>query len=270
LEATQPLKHQTEQRVQPQTCAWILHGLNTHPKKMSALRDYLSKHSSSASIGVLSGHHPEAAAHEKITAANWKSEFSSQWKDAVSQCNHSSDRRIFAGYSLGALVALSLLDGASDIPAPTHMVLIAPALKLRKKVNLVKALSWLPFGALPSLNHEEYRARSWTTLSAYDALFDLNKNWQQNSWKFSKKIPTVMFLARQDELVDSQTIAHDVENFSHWKTVWISNEKSRLKPAYHHLMLDEASVGKDSWTRIQQEIDLLLNTKSEIWNSSGD
>ena len=273
LEANQPHTQQIEQLTQPRSCAWLLHGLNTKPEKMNSLLEHLKKHSPNASVGVLSGHQSEMKPHEEVTASIWRREFSTQWNDAISDCSRSDDRRIFVGYSLGALTALSLLDGSTEIQAPTHMILIAPALKLRKKVALVKMLSWLPFGALPSPNHKDYRARDWTSFSAYNALFELNNAWQKNSWKISRTIPTVLFLAKEDELVDSQSIAEKVKEFPLWKNTWISNETATLKPAYHHLILDEASVGKDSWAIMKSHIDQLLRIESKHINDeieSGD
>jgi alpha-beta hydrolase superfamily lysophospholipase len=267
-----PTQH-TEQQEERHSCAWLLHGLNTKPEKMSALQEYLRKYTQSSSVGILAGHHPDRMPNEVISASQWKSEFSSQWNNAISDCTKPNDKRIFVGYSLGALVALSLLDGSFGIQSPTHMVLIAPALKLRKKVAIVKAISWLPFGALPSLNHRDYRARNWTSLSAYDALFDLNNAWKKDAWKISGTIPTLVFLAKYDELVDSQNLAEKVKDFPLWKTIWISNEASTLKPAYHHLMIDEASAGIDSWTRMKSHIDQLLNEnleKTELKYKSGE
>lgn len=274
MESALPVSQQIQHHTQSHTCAFILHGLNTHPAKMNALKEHLKTLSETTiSMGVLAGHHPEEKTNENISASTWQNEFASQWSDAVSGCKEPSDRRIFVGYSLGALVALSLLDNNSKLLPPTHMILIAPALRLRKKVVLVKALSWLPFGALPSLNHREYRARNWTSFAAYDALFNLNNNWKKNPWGVSSLIPTVVFLAKDDELVDSQAIAEQVAGFPKWKTSWISNDESSLKPSYHHLMIDEESVGKTSWARMTQNIDELLDRhgqKIETHNKSGE
>lgn len=256
----QPIQH-NEQLSEAHSCAFVLHGLNTQPERMKALKEVVARHSESTSMGILSGHSAIPQPNEDISARQWQREFLNQWQDAISGCGGAEDERIFVGYSLGALVALSLLDGQPPVTPPTHMVLIAPALKLRKKVAFVKAISWLPFGALPSLNHKDYRARDWTSLAAYDALFKLNNTWQKTPWHLSKSVPTLVFLAERDELVDSQQIANSIAAFPQWKSIWLSNDRATLRPKYHHLMLDEASVGKKSWEVMKEKINELLTMK---------
>jgi esterase/lipase len=245
----------------PQMCAFVLHGLNTSPSKMNSIATLLKTHSQNVQLGTLSGHSDDTAADNEISASIWKSEFLQQWRNAMTGCEGQTRERVFAGYSLGALVALTLLDESTQMPIPTRLILIAPALKLRKKVLFVKALSWLRFGGLPSLNHVDYRANRWTSFVAYNALFDLNNSWNRNAWEISKSIPTVVFLAEDDELVDSQEIAEKTKTMSQWTTVWLDNSASQLNPKYHHLMLDEDSLGPESWKKMKSAIDQML-TKS--------
>lgn len=254
----------------PQMCAFVLHGLNTKPSKMSTIADVLKPHSQRVALGSLSGHSSDPGANKEISASIWKSEFVQQWQNAMTGCEGQSDERVFVGYSLGALVALTLLDERTPMPIPTRLILIAPALELRKKVLFIKALSWLRFGSLPSLNHTDYRANGWTSFAAYNALFELNKSWKQSAKDVSKSIPTVIFLAKDDELVDSQSIAEKTKEHQQWTVVWLDNRASQLNPKYHHLMLDEASLGADSWKKMKNGIEQSLTRPMETMGTSKD
>jgi esterase/lipase len=232
-------------------CAYVLHGLNTNPKRMEELAEIMRKEDYATNVGVLAGHHPPAEVNQDaaISSEQWRQDLTKQWTSATSTCPAQSDQRIFVAYSLGAITGLNVFDSSEGLPLPTKMILISPALALRKKTYLIRALSWLPFGSLPSLNHPDYRAKDTTPLSSYKALFQLHDQWQKVAWKNTGSIKTLVVLDPEDELVDSQKADSLVKtkNLKSWTLYWTNNESSKLKPKYHHLIIDARSQGQEQW-----------------------
>jgi esterase/lipase len=246
-------------------CAFILHGLNTNPEKMKDIASLLAQHVPLVTNGRLTGHSTGGRTEKQINAEVWKSETLDQWHSGMKTCVGASSERIFVGYSLGALTALSLFDARATELLPTKMILIAPALVLRKKAALIELISWLPFGQLPSLNHPDYRAQTSTPIAAYRALFAINKTWTKNSFRVSGRIPTLLVLSPEDELVDSQSLAKKLghQADTRWKILWLDNSDSKLQPRYNHLMIDSASLGAVSWQKFTAEVRGFLTTENK-------
>lgn len=251
-----------ETKVSENKCAFVLHGLNTNPNRMRDLAHIAERAQFETRIGILTGHSNDRDKKqtEKITDEQWKKDFSAQWNSTIERCKDNSSQRLFIAYSLGALTGLEAFDSGFEKILPTQMILIAPALALRAKTWVIKAISWLPLGSLPSLNHPDYRARDWTPLASYDALFKINKIWKTFSWKNTKDIPTLLALSDEDELVDSQQIEKQLQQrqANNWQITWVSNELSQLKPKYHHLIIDAASQGQAQWDSFSQTIEKFL------------
>jgi esterase/lipase len=244
-------------------CALIMHGLNTNPERMSDIAALLDANNFKTLIGRLTGHDKKHLPNEVISSEQWKTDFMSQWKEATSECSGEKQQRVFVGYSLGALTALTSFDTDKGLQLPTKMILFSPAITFRFSVNAIRALSWLPFGSLPSVNHPDYRARPWTSLKSYKALFQLHDEWYSSRWKNTSKIPTLVVLSAKDELVDSQQLAEEIVSLQQrtWAVQWVSNEKSELRPRYHHLMIDRVSLGHLAWQNLSGTMTQFLRGK---------
>ncbi|MEN9529470.1 MAG: hypothetical protein RI932_1343 [Pseudomonadota bacterium] len=240
-----------------QACAYVLHGLNTNPARMEELGDVLRKMNIQTSVGTLSGHSQIPEKNEEISAPRWAKEFAEQWINATATCKKKNDKRIFVGYSLGALTAMSVFDSQKSPILPTQMILLSPALNFRYKVMMIRSIAWLPFGSLPSLNHPDYRARPTTPLRSYNALFELHSEWKNNSWRATASIPTLVVLSEKDELVDSQAVAKTIteKRLDRWNILWISNDDAPLSPRYYHLMIDQRSMGARAWHTLKETLE---------------
>lgn len=255
--------HSTVMEAPAIKCAFVLHGLNANPKRMEDLAALAKLNGYEPTIGVLSGHHNsnQAKNEKKITAENWKSEFQTQWNSSTTNCRGQNDQRLFIAYSLGALLGVTVFDGPMQIQLPTKMILIAPALTFQAKTMLLRALSFLPFGGIPSANHPEYRVRGWTSFAEYDALFKLNKEWKKTAWSKTANVKTLLALEPKDELVDSDELAKQIqdEKIQQWTIEWITNQSSTLRPKYHHLIIDEKSQGTEQWKAFSDKIGKFLS-----------
>ena len=232
-------------------CAFVLHGLNTNPKRMEDLAELTRQAGFTASVGQLTGHGTEinSEKEKKITAEIWKQDFIEQWSAATAKCTGNKDERLFVAYSLGAVTGLNVFDSSSGISLPTKMILISPAITLRKKTLLVRAISWIPFGSIPSVNHPDYRAREYTPLRNYKALFQLRDQWLDVAWSRTGTVKTFVVLSPEDELVDSQDANELVtkRNLKTWTIHWLNNASSELSPKYYHLIIDVRSQGQEQW-----------------------
>ena len=248
-----------------QSCAYVLHGLNTNPTRMEDLAELLRKKNFQTTLGTLSGHSKTASQNEIISAARWQSEFIEQWTKATTPCQSKQDQRLFVGYSLGALTAMNIFDSQTSIPFPTNLILLSPALSFRPVVALIRGIAWLPFGSLPSLNHPDYRARNMTPLKSYSALFKLHAGWRNFAWSRTASIPTLVVLSENDELVDSQGIAKELaeRKLEHWKILWLHNDDAPLRPRYHHLMIDQKSMGARAWKMLEESLANALNQSAQ-------
>ncbi|MBM3383170.1 MAG: hypothetical protein FJY29_12135 [Betaproteobacteria bacterium] len=240
-----------------QACAFVLHGLNTNPERMGELAALIEQQKFQTTVGQLAGHTNTAADDKSISAIHWKSEFIEQWNRATEKCRGKNDERLFVGYSLGALAGMNVFDSQTQLPLPTQMILLSPALSFRYKVLVIRSIAWLPFGSLPSLNHPDYRARNTTPLKSYNSLFDLHDEWRTASWNTTASIPTTVVLSEKDELVDSQTLAKTIVNksLSLWKVLWLSNDDATLTPRYYHLMIDQRSMGTVAWNILKDSLE---------------
>lgn len=237
-------------------CALVIHGLNTNPNKMEQLASVVRNLDYKAKLAILAGHRGNLENDKDVSAARWQTEFTEQWRESITDCRSEHDERILIGYSLGALVAMNAFDSKETKPPPTKMVLIAPALELRYFVSVLKIISWIPGLKIPSLNNPEYRAQSYTSMRAYDALFQIHDEWQKSKWKNTGAISTIVALSSKDELVDSKHLSKKINEIKskNWKTIWLDNQESKIKPKYHHLIIDEESLGSKSWNIFTEEI----------------
>lgn len=104
-------------------CALIMHGLNTNPERMSDIAALLDANNFKTLIGRLTGHDKKHLPNEVISSEQWKTDFMSQWKEATSECSGEKQQRVFVGYSLGALTALTSFDTDKGLQLPTKMIL---------------------------------------------------------------------------------------------------------------------------------------------------
>lgn len=259
--------HLTDTPAQQPQCAFVLHGLNTNPQRMTDLAQLMEGLGYKSRVGVLSGHEktPADVSGRTVSAEVWLNDFREQWQLANEGCESEQAQRIFVGYSLGALTGMSVFDQPSEKSLkPTKMILLAPALMLRKKTLLIRSISWLPFGSLPSVNHPDYRARAWTSLKSYDALFTLHDQWRPQRWSQTQRIPTLVVLAPQDELVDSEGLDAELQQraFTLWTRYWINNDSSKLKPRYRHLIIDQLSLGTEQWQKFTEHVGRFMSQES--------
>jgi hypothetical protein len=151
---------------------------------------------------------------------------------------------------MGGLLGVDLLVSNMGVIFD-KMVLFAPALKMHKRNGLLKILSPFPRLVIPSLGHMSYRTNDGTPMGAYNALFEMHAHVEKGLGPIIN-IPTIVFIDKKDELISFtglQKIIRD-QNLDRWRIIPIKKDKTGAQVKMHHLIIDEASVGKNMWQEI--------------------
>jgi esterase/lipase len=232
----------------------LVHGLNTNPQKMLSLAKELNQDGQVVVLVSLTGHHGDSAAFGHVTPDIWLNDLEEGFHQAEAAASQYRLPLNFVGYSLGAAVGIDLI-----IQRHVHfdrMILLAPALQLRKTSGFVRALDILgPQFVVPSFSPKEYRANSGTTMAAYDSLFSIGRRIRRaGAANFHQaNVPTLILIDPADELVSPVGLHQFVEqhHLSKWKIQDVSNNEATVRPKYHHLIIDQASLGSREWLRVK-------------------
>lgn len=234
----------------------LVHGLNLNPNRMNPLRDELLHAGFDVLQVQLTGHrmnlsHPEDStsrrarleAFRKVTLSRWMGEMQNVYRKAKARSEQQQVPLYYMGFSMGGLLGPLLLVS----PGSAHfdkMVLLAPAIRLRPRSQLVRLLFLFPRLVIPSKSPERYRANSGTPVSAYHAMLkgmrELNHRMNQNL-----DIPTLVMMDTQDEFVSYCGLQHLMarQKLRKWKLIPIEKDKLVRESMYHHLIIDKTSLG---------------------------
>jgi predicted membrane-bound dolichyl-phosphate-mannose-protein mannosyltransferase len=65
-------------------------------------------------------------------------------------------------------------------------------------------------------------------------------------------LPTLVFLNPEDEIVNHRLLIQwiDESRLSRWRVAFVRDLRPSISPSYHHLMIDQASMGAEAWTEL--------------------
>lgn len=238
----------------PRGAFLVVHGLNQRPSAMEALCRFLNALGFHAYRLTLSGH--DRFSDETFPA--------SQWREDVARGAEEVQKRFPAlplsmlGYSLGGLLTVDALDHDPNL-SPQQLVLVAPALSLRTVVLAAKVLQLLPATSFRTANFAPpgYRRFSGTPLFWYSNTADIYDETRTLAHpQRLAAIPALVLISPDDELVSAPGVGEWIDEnglSARWKLELVGPQPA--DPGLHrHLIVDEASVGRDEWRRMQQMI----------------
>ncbi len=247
---------------QVKALAIVIHGLNLKPQKMGFIIKKLVESDIQVFNISLFGHGDNyipnidltssAARKEsfkEVTYGQWEKETYHIYSKVKKEALKRKVPIFLVGYSLGGLVGVNLLASKPDIQFE-KMVLFAPALKIHLRSHFLKILSPFPRFMVPSMSPRSYRANSGTSIAAYLALFQGIESFEKNV-NNKLNVPTLVFLDRKDELVSYHKTIQLMKD--HLKT-WRIHEFENRNPIYHHLIIDEVSLGNEHWSQISESM----------------
>lgn len=241
----------------------LVHGLNQNPNTMRQLREVLRSVNYITCQLRLSGHQAETSVPD-VSYAQWHSEVLNA-RSRLSK-NHPDLPQIGVGYSLGGALLVDSCDVPS-LPCFSKLVLLAPAISLRQRSWIIRALTPLRFFglSLPSLSPKPYRLRSATPLSFYRATFDTADAVRSSANSTGLRFTSVLlFLTSEDEMVDAEETEQYFQNSktASLTSVWLK-PKPKRSDSFNHLLIDEEVLGQAAWTELRNALVTFLDDHSQ-------
>jgi alpha-beta hydrolase superfamily lysophospholipase len=248
--------------------ALVIHGLNCRPDKMESIIARMNDFGIDCLNLSLRGHgenytdlkdtestDARMEAFKSVTYPLWKSEAYQAYQQVERISKLHAIPLFFVGFSMGGLLGVDLLSSNPKVSFD-KMVLFAPAIKMHMRNSFLKILSPFPRIVIPSMAHRSYLTNDGTSIAAYNALFEMYAH-LENSLNPKINIPAVVFIDKQDELISFSGLQKMIQdqNLDQWKIHPVKKDKTATKIKMHHLIIDEASVGKNMW---QEIVDLTI------------
>ncbi len=228
----------TEFKADTKAVVLLAHGLNLKASKMDELAKFFA-HKRCDVLRLALGNDPK----------KWSENFSEDYEAAAEHAHVLNLPLYFVGYSLGALVGMSFISTHAKTDFK-KLALFAPASHTKPYTRLPAILAkFFPKGRLPSLNLEDYRERHFTTLAEYKVMQELQKELQS-----SLTLPTLIIYNAKDELVSATKLQEYSAHLPQCRLLEVSNHESQLTRKYHHLMIDEKSLGQSTWQKVLQNL----------------
>jgi esterase/lipase len=237
----------------------MIHGLNTRPMTMKPLASFLSNQGYDVLLVALKGHRGSIEEAGKVTKKEWIDYSYEQYLLARETSLGKNVPLIAVGFSIGGLIHQHLINFKNA--KFKKQILFAPALKERWYVNILRGL--LPLSnstVIPSSNHPEYKANSGSTIAEYSALFGLLDEIDDN-YKIDSNILSLIICDPSDNLVSCDGIKDIAKEnkFHNWSFVDVDNKNALIDRTYHHLIIDERSLGRDMWRMVKEKIVFFLD-----------
>jgi esterase/lipase len=243
--------------------ALVIHGLNSRPDKMKSIIAKMNDFGIDCLNLSLRGHGKNYSAlndaenadarmetFKSVSYPLWKSEAYHAYQRVKRISNLYAAPMFLVGFSMGGLLGVDLLSSDPRVGFD-KMVLFAPAIKMHKRNSLLKILSPFPRIVIPSIAHKSYLTNDGTSIAAYNALFEMYAH-LENNLNPKINIPTVVFIDKQDELISFSGLKKMVrdQNLDQWEIHPVKKDKTATKIKMHHLIIDEACVGTNTWQEI--------------------
>jgi alpha-beta hydrolase superfamily lysophospholipase len=247
--------------------ALVLHGLNLKPEKMESLIVLLNRAGIDALNVSLRGHgenypHQEGRdpkearldAFRTVTYPLWSSEVREAYLKVRERGRQKKVNVFLVGYSLGSLLGCDLLVSDPGVRFD-RMVLLAPALNVMIESYLLRALMPFPNLVIDSISPASYRSNDGTPMAGYKALFEALDHFQRNS-NPTLNVPTLVMMDREDEFISHDAIRGMIadRHLGRWKMVTVEKDPPEAALYAHHLLIDEATMGKTAWREMEDAI----------------
>ncbi len=247
--------------------AIVIHGLNLKPERMGSVIAALNRAGIDVLNVSLSGHGdnydssggPTAEAARLETFRNvsypvWQREVQNACRKAGRRAERNKVPLFLVGYSLGGLLGcdLVLTDASSGV---RRMVLFAPALNVKIEAHLLKVLTPFPSLVIDSLSPRWYRANDGTPMAAYRTLFEAIGHVEGGAGP-RLNIPTLVLIDPADEFIATERIREFISGrgLSRWRVLAVGKDGNVAAATSHHLVIDEAAVGRNAWKAIEKAV----------------
>jgi len=244
--------------------ALVIHGLNLRPCKMESIITLLTDSGIDVLNLSLRGHgrnyshevnvdssEARIEAFKTVSYKSWMDETYRAYRHARKRSDEKKVSLFFVGFSFGGLIGGDLFATHPDVRFD-KMVLLAPALDIHTIHYVAKLLSPFPGLVIPSFTSKSYLANNGTPMAAYNALFETLKHFDQHIGP-KLNVPTIIFIDPEDELVSYRKLKRRVEKepLNQWQFHRLEKGTTGVQEKMHHLIIDEPSVGTDTWNQMK-------------------
>jgi alpha-beta hydrolase superfamily lysophospholipase len=243
--------------------ALVIHGLNGRPDKMESIIAEMTAAGIDCLNLSLRGHgenyshlnntdsaEARMASFKSVSYRLWRTETYQAYQQVTNRSNRYKTCLFLVGFSMGGLLGVDLFTSNPYVKFD-KIVLFAPALKMHNRNYLLRTMSPFPGLMVPSFGPSSYRANEGTPMAAYNALFEAAKHFEKN---LDPKInvPAVIFIDKQDELISFSGLKNMIQkqNLDRWNLHLVKKDETATEIEMHHIIIDEASVGKHMWKEI--------------------
>ena len=235
-------------------------GLNMKPAAFLEIVNFLTQKGSDVILVHLTGHRNDSQNLSEISRQAWLSDLLEAYGHAEALIKNSPRPIYFIGFSLGALVNLDMMSHYPGIVHYDKMVLLAPANALRRRSHLIKF--FFPLGrkfGIPSRQPKEYRCRDKIPVQAYKVLFEMKKSIENQNY-LNLNIPTMVVIDENDELISLGNLKMIINKYqlTHWDVCTLDSRYVGKDSGYHHLIIDENTMGTENWHCFQSKIEVFL------------
>lgn len=227
----------------------VTHGMNMQPSCMDALAAEMASQGFEVYRPAFSGHCAGHGDYLHVTAADWEADARRVHKAAVLKAEALKKPLYLLAYSFTSLVFQTM---AKELPFAKRAYLAPPfATKF-----WYPAVRWIA-GAFPDYSYGTFNphcgANPRSSGRSLLALDEFMKKWHGGEGK-SDPTPLLAFAEPDDELVNFEGVRAVAAANGHWRVEAISNKEHTLPKTYHHLIVDEASLGAGEWNRLRIEL----------------
>lgn len=215
---------------------------------------------------TLRGHDGDYQALQSVTMCQWMADVRNALKIARRWADRLGVPVVITGYSLGCLVASQLQiqadtewrsrdDHLGDGGAVCDgFLFFAPALRLHRRAQMLKALMLFPCLSIPSASRAIDRVHTRTPMAAYNALFFGCYNLDAGGFKHLIHIPTFVCVDVEDELVSVEHLQKTIHAYASMKWQFYLIRQTRPIRHYHHLIFSKQDLGEKIWQNVSTNL----------------
>ncbi|MGE5256740.1 MAG: serine aminopeptidase domain-containing protein [Hyphomicrobiales bacterium] len=244
--------------------AVVIPGLNLNPDRMAAVISALNMAGIDAARLSLQGHglnfqrqHGMNASEARLESFKcvsyplWSQETLGAYEQARQSARQNQVPLFLIAFSYGGLMGLDLLASREDVRFH-RAVLFAPALSLRGWDYAIRLFSPFPRMVIPALAPAAYLANPGTPIAGYNVLFETLDHFESRIG-LQLNIPTLVIMDPGDELVSYDGLKRLAaeHRLDRWQFYPVRNHRSLLKGMLRHIVIDEASLGQDAWSKVK-------------------
>jgi hypothetical protein len=233
----------------PKAVVVVTHGMNMQPSCMDSLAAEMAAQGFEVYRPAFSGHCPGHGDYLRVTAADWEADARRVHKAAALKAQALKKPLYLLAYSFTSLVFQTM---SKELPFDKRAYLAPPfATKF-----WYPAVRWAA-GTFPDFSYGTLNphcgANPRSSGRSLLALDEFMEKWRSGEGK-NDPTPLLAFAEPDDELVSFEGVKAEAAANGRWRVEPISNKGHTLPNTYHHLIVDEPSLGAGEWNRLREAL----------------